>query len=102
MVTKLNERIPNVFLMGSDLTPSEDDFLGNHIIEKDTLDVIQDVYVNYSDSKIEAEPAMMAAYFGVTDHANTTSKQSNGSSGNGCVDNDEVMAFLASLNDDEH
>ncbi len=40
LVTKLNERIVNVFLMGSDLMPSEDDFLGNHLIEKDTLDVI--------------------------------------------------------------
>jgi len=40
LVTRLNERIANVFLMGSDLTPSEDDFLGNHLIEKDTLDVI--------------------------------------------------------------
>jgi len=37
---KLNERITNVFLMGSDLTPSEDDFLGNHLIEKEILDII--------------------------------------------------------------
>ena len=40
LVTKMNDRIANVFLIGSDLTPSDDDFLGNHLIEKDTLDVI--------------------------------------------------------------
>jgi len=51
LVTRLNKTISNVFLMGSDLTPKEDDFLGNHLIERDTLDIIRDVYVDYSDKK---------------------------------------------------
>jgi len=40
LVTRLNKTISNVFLMGSDLTPKEDDFMGNHLIERDTLDII--------------------------------------------------------------
>jgi len=47
-VTKLND-IPNVFLMGSDKTPQEDAFLGNHLIERDRLDVICDYCIGYLD-----------------------------------------------------
>jgi len=101
LVTRLNERIANVFLMGSDLTPSEDDFLGNHLIEKDTLDVIQDVYVGYPDSMIEAEPAIMKAYFGGKNEAHMTSKESNGSGSNVGISDADVTAFLASLDNVE-
>jgi len=102
LVTKLNEKITNVFLMGSDLTPSEDDFLGNHLIEKEILDIIRDVYVGYSDSMIEGEPDLMAANFGGVDQANVTSKESNGSGGNVGITDGDVTAFLASLNNVEH
>ena len=99
LVTKMNDRIANVFVMGSDLTPSGDDFLGNHLIEKDTLDVIRDVYVGYADSMIEAEPTLMAAYFGVVaEHSNATGKESNGSGGNVRSSDDDVTSFLTSLN----
>jgi len=102
LVTKMNDRISNVFVMGSDLTPSGDDFLGNHLIEKDTLDVIQDVYVGYADSMIEAEPSMMAAYFGVVQETNATGKELNGSGGNATSSDDDVSSFLKSLNNAEH
>jgi len=103
LVTKMNDRIANVFLIGSDLTLSDDDFLGNHLIEKDTLDVIRDVYVGYADSMIEAEPTLMAAYFGVVaEHSNATGKESNESGGNVQSSDDDVTSFLTSLNNAEH
>jgi len=100
LVTKLNGSISNVFLMGSDLTPSEDGFLGNHLIEKDTLDIICDVYVGYCDSKIEAEPARMMAYFSPME--NNNSKEGNETGGNGHINEADVTAFLELLNSDEH
>jgi len=103
LVTKLNGSISNVFLMGSDFTPSEDDFLGNHLIEKDTLDIIRDVDVGYPDSKIQAESAIMMAYFGpMENNSSNTNKEGNGISGNGQINEADVTAFLESLNSNEH
>jgi len=97
-VTKLNT-IPNVFLMGSDKTPEEDDFLGNHLMERDTLDVICDYYVGYLDKKIESECAIMTAYFGPLQGMENTTKESN--NGN-VVTEDDVTAFIASISSEEH
>jgi len=64
--------------------------------------VIRDVYVGYADSMIEAEPTMMAAYFGVVKHFNATGKDSNGSGGNAPSSDDDVTSFLTSLNNAKH
>ncbi len=97
LVTRLNKTISNVFLIRSDLTPKEDDFLGNHLIERDTLDIIRDVYVDYSDKNIEANNAIMKAYFGSSQEANNMNMES---AADDSVKDEEVTAFLASLDKD--
>jgi len=51
---------------------------------------------------IEAEPAIMAAYFGRIKQAHVTSKESKGSGSNVGITDADVTAFLASLNNVEH
>jgi len=102
LVNKLNGHIPNVFIMGSDLTPKEDDFLGNHLTEKDTLDVIRDVYVGYPDLKIESEPETMTAYFGPPHGIDKEGSKGSSTGSNGLVTEEDVTAFLSSLNNEEH
>ena len=99
-VTKLNG-IPNVFLMGSDKTPEEDDFLGNHLTERDTLDVIRDHYVGYSDKKIESESGIMTAFFGPPKSIDGNKESNSSSNASVLVTEDDVKSFIASITDNE-
>jgi len=103
LVSKINGHIPNVFTMGSDLTPKENVFLGSHLTKKDMLDVICDYYVGYPDTKIESEPAIMTAYFGPPHGTDKeANKESSLTGKNELVTEEDVTAFLTSLSNDEY
>jgi len=111
-VTKLNS-IENLFIAGSDKTPETDDFLGNHLTTKDTLDIIRDIYVGYSDARIKSEPAIMLAFFGADEDAGEAKQASgngnqvstcpsNKTNGVNMVTDEDVSAFITSLKSAEH